>query len=85
MGWNSLIFDKVHPLTKKLTSVNDMYFVHSYHLSLKNINHRIAYVNYSGEITAVIVKDNICGTQFHPEKSQKTGQTFIENFHKKGG
>ena len=80
MGWNSLIFDREHPLTKKLTSEDDMYFVHSYHLQLKNPSNRIAYVNYSGEITAIIAKDNICGTQFHPEKSQKTGQTFIENF-----
>ena len=80
MGWNSLIFDKEHPLTKKLTSENDMYFVHSYHLKLKNICNRLAYVNYSGEITAIVLRDNICGTQFHPEKSQKTGQTFIENF-----
>ena len=80
MGWNSLIFDKEHPLTKQLTSENDMYFVHSYHFELKNINDRLAYVNYSGKITAVVSKDNICGTQFHPEKSQKTGQIFIENF-----
>ena len=80
MGWNSLIFDKEHPLTKQLTSENDMYFVHSYHFELKNINDRLAYVNYSGKITAVVSKGNICGTQFHPEKSQKTGQTFIENF-----
>ena len=80
MGWNSLIFDREHPLTKKLTSEDDMYFVHSYHLQLKNPSNRLAYVNYSGEITAIIAKDNISGTQFHPEKSQKTGQTFIENF-----
>jgi len=80
MGWNSLIFDKEHPLTKQLTSENDMYFVHSYHFELKNINDRLAYVNYSGKITAVVSKGNICGTQFHPEKSQKTGQIFIENF-----
>ena len=57
-----------------------MYFVHSYHLQLKNPSNRLAYVNYSGEITAIIAKNNISGTQFHPEKSQKTGQTFIENF-----
>lgn len=80
MGWNSLIFDKEHPLTKKLTSEDDMYFVHSFHIKLKDISDRLAYVNYSGELTAIVAKDNICGTQFHPEKSQKVGQIFIENF-----
>ena len=80
MGWNSLIFDKEHPLTKKLTSEDDVYFVHSFHIKLKDISDRLAYVNYSGELTAIVAKDNICGTQFHPEKSQKVGQIFIENF-----
>ena len=80
MGWNSLIFDKEHPLTKKLTSEDDMYFVHSFHIKLKDISDRLAYVNYSGELTAIVAKENICGTQFHPEKSQKVGQIFIENF-----
>tara|TARA_A100001011_G_C14050659_1_gene731715 strand:+ start:225 stop:866 length:642 start_codon:yes stop_codon:yes gene_type:complete len=80
MGWNSLRFDREHQLTKKLSSQIDMYFVHSYHFELKDINDRLAYVEYSGEITAAVAKDNICGTQFHPEKSQKAGQIFIENF-----
>ena len=80
MGWNSLLFDKEHKLTKKITSEDDMYFVHSFHIKLKDISDRLAYVNYSGELTAIVAKDNICGTQFHPEKSQKVGQIFIENF-----
>ena len=80
MGWNSLLFDKEHKLTKKITSEDDMYFVHSFHIRLKNKSDRLAYVNYSGELTAIVAKDNICGTQFHPEKSQKVGQIFIENF-----
>ena len=60
--------------------IREKFLCHSYHLQLKNLSNRLAYVNYSGEITAIIAKNNICGTQFHPEKSQKTGQTFIENF-----
>ena len=80
MGWNSLIFDKEHPLTNKLSTEDDKYFVDSFHIKLKDISDRLAYVNYSGELTAIVAKDNICGTQFHPEKSQKVGQIFIENF-----
>ena len=80
MGWNSLIFDREHSLTKKLTPEDDMYFVHSYHFELNDINDRLAYVKYSGDLTAIVAKHNICGTQFHPEKSQNSGQILIENF-----
>ena len=80
MGWNSLKFDKDHPLIKRLSPEIDMYFVHSYHFDLCEVNDRIAHVEYSGDITAIAAKNNICGTQFHPEKSQQAGQTFIENF-----
>ena len=80
MGWNSMIFDMEHLLTKNLTKDDDVYFVHSYHFQLKYIENRLAYVDYSGKLTAIVARGNICGTQFHPEKSQKAGQIFIENF-----
>ena len=80
MGWNSLVFDKEHSLTKKLKSKIDMYFVHSYHFELSDLKYRLAYAEYSGKITAIAAKNNICGTQFHPEKSQNAGQIFIESF-----
>ena len=80
MGWNSMIFDREHLLTKNLTTDDDMYFVHSYHFQLRDVENRLAYVDYSGKLTAIVARGNICGTQFHPEKSQKAGQIFIENF-----
>ena len=80
MGWNSLKFDREHSLTKNMTFMNDMYFVHSYHFQLKDLKNRLAYVSYSSNLTAIVAKGNICGTQFHPEKSQKAGQIFIDNF-----
>ena len=80
MGWNSMIFDREHLLTKNLTKDDDMYFVHSYHFQLQDIENRLAYVDYSDKLTAIVARGNICGTQFHPEKSHKAGQIFIENF-----
>ena len=80
MGWNSLVFDKQHELVKGLPRLIDMYFLHSYHLELNDKNYRVAHVSYSSQLTAIVAKGNISGTQFHPEKSQAAGQKFIENF-----
>ncbi|MAY91176.1 MAG: imidazole glycerol phosphate synthase subunit HisH [Rickettsiales bacterium] len=80
MGWNSLVFDKQHELVKGLPRLIDMYFLHSYHLELNDKNYRVAHVSYSSQLTAIVAKGNISGSQFHPEKSQAAGQKFIENF-----
>ena len=80
IGWNSLVFDKTHHLVEGLPRLIDMYFVHSYHLDLKNEDDRVAYVPYSSKLTALVAKGNVAGSQFHPEKSQAAGQKFIENF-----
>ena len=80
MGWNSLKFDAQHSLFHDISDGDHVYFVHSYHLVPQNKEHRISYTSYSQDITAAIIKDNIVGTQFHPEKSQTTGLTFIRNF-----
>ena len=80
MGWNSLFFDREHYLFQGIDEGSDVYFVHSYHLVPNNINERLSYTRYGHKITAAVIKDNIIGTQFHPEKSQKIGLKFIENF-----
>jgi glutamine amidotransferase len=56
------------------------YFVHSYHMSVSNPDEVIATADYGGPITAVVGRDNIFGTQFHPEKSQALGLALISNF-----
>jgi glutamine amidotransferase len=58
------------------------YFVHSYHFEVENPAHRLLVTEYGGEITAMVGRDNIIGTQFHPEKSQTLGLKLISNFLK---
>lgn len=81
MGWNDLdIIKPDHPVFQGLSSGMHGYFVHGYALSGGNSEQRLARVDYAGEIAAVVGRDNLVGTQFHPEKSQANGLKFIENF-----
>ncbi|MFZ0693001.1 MAG: imidazole glycerol phosphate synthase subunit HisH [Alphaproteobacteria bacterium] len=81
MGWNDLqMTSKRHPLFKGLEPGSDAYFVHSYHLVCKNERDVLAETDYGGSVAAVIGRDNMAGTQFHPEKSQAVGLTLIANF-----
>lgn len=81
MGWNELAFvPGSHPLLADLPENPHAYFVHSYRFACAEPRHSLARVDYGGPITAVVGKDSIVGTQFHPEKSQATGLKVIENF-----
>ncbi len=80
MGWNELEIQQKHPLFEGISDGDHAYFVHSYHLAPKNSDHLLASVDYGGPLTAMVGRDNMVGTQFHPEKSQKTGLRFITNF-----
>ncbi|MEQ1704588.1 MAG: imidazole glycerol phosphate synthase subunit HisH [Rickettsiales bacterium] len=80
MGWNNLQIKQKSVLLKNIDDGEHAYFVHSYHAKLKDSSGLLAVTEYGEEITAVVGKDNIFGTQFHPEKSQKTGLKIIENF-----
>ena len=80
MGWNSLVFDRHHELFNGINEQHHMYFVHSYHLVPDKPTDRIAYTDYGLKITAAVLKENMVGTQFHPEKSQAVGLKFIRNF-----
>lgn len=83
MGWNELAFvPGCHPVLKDLPDNPHAYFVHSYRFACANGADSLARVDYGGPITAVIGRDNIIGTQFHPEKSQATGLKVISNFLK---
>ncbi|MAZ33166.1 MAG: imidazole glycerol phosphate synthase subunit HisH [Thalassospira sp.] len=83
MGWNELVLDpsgRKHAVLSDVSDGDHAYFVHSYHLHVQNPDERLASVEYGGALTAMIGRDNMIGTQFHPEKSQKTGLTIIGNF-----
>ncbi|PRX35233.1 glutamine amidotransferase [Meinhardsimonia xiamenensis] len=80
MGWNDLVIDTAHPVLEGIETGDHAYFVHSYHFVVENAAHRLAHCDYGGEITAIVGRDNIIGTQFHPEKSQKPGLRLIANF-----
>jgi glutamine amidotransferase len=80
MGWNDLVIDTPHPVFKGIETGNHAYFVHSYHFKVTDPAHLLAHVDYAGQITAIVGRDNMLGMQFHPEKSQQTGLTMIANF-----
>ena len=83
MGWNDLVLSAPdHPVLAGLAngSGRDVYFVHSYHYRPDDAAAVMATVDYGGTINAVIGRDNLIGTQFHPEKSQAAGLRLIGNF-----
>ena len=80
MGWNELLIDRPHPVLGGLESGAHAYFVHSYAMTSASDAAVIAHTDYGGRIVAVIGRDNMVGTQFHPEKSQHTGLRLIANF-----
>ncbi|MEH6525744.1 MAG: imidazole glycerol phosphate synthase subunit HisH [Sneathiella sp.] len=82
MGWNELSFRTTHPLFDGIENGQHAYFVHSYHMTTLDPGQILATVDYGGEVTAIIARDNMIGTQFHPEKSQETGLSLITNFLK---
>jgi glutamine amidotransferase len=85
MGWNTLDQRKAHPLLDGIQVGPDglhAYFVHSYHLKPEDRGDLVAEADYGGPVTAIVGRDNLAGTQFHPEKSQKLGVALIANFLK---
>ena len=82
MGWNELVLDRPHPVLEGVASGDHAYFVHSFHLQVTDPAQRLAWCDYGGEITAIVGRDTIVGTQFHPEKSQQAGLRIIANFLK---
>ena len=81
MGWNELsIKSSSHPVLKNVDQGAFFYFVHSFHMQLTEEKFVLATTDYGDPIAAVVGKDNMIGTQFHPEKSQKMGLLMLENF-----
>lgn len=83
IGWNTLDLRHEHPLFNGIPTGPDglhAYFVHSYHLAAEKASDVIATTDYGGPMTAFVGRDNMVGSQFHPEKSQKLGLALIANF-----
>jgi len=81
MGWNELELRQAsHPVLDGIESGSHAYFVHGYRFACAEPGHELARTEYGGPVTAVVGRDNMIGTQFHPEKSQATGLKFIANF-----
>ena len=85
MGWNTLNMLRPHPLLADIPLGPDglhAYFVHSYELKTAQRAELVAQADYGGPLTAIVGRDNMVGTQFHPEKSQRLGLQLIANFLK---
>ncbi|MGB3626120.1 MAG: imidazole glycerol phosphate synthase subunit HisH [Henriciella sp.] len=80
MGWNSLQILQDHPVLQGLGDDPHVYFTHSYAMKLKDRHDLAAFTDYGGEITAATARNNLFGTQFHPEKSQRIGLKLLANF-----
>jgi glutamine amidotransferase len=83
MGWNTLHPQRDHPILDGVATGPEglhAYFVHSYALDPASMDDVVAVTDYGGPLTAVVARDNMAGTQFHPEKSQTLGLKLIANF-----
>jgi len=78
MGWNDLTIERAHPFVAGLHGGEYAYFLHSYRVSDSDAT--VASADYGGRFAAIVARDNVVATQFHPEKSQRTGGMLIDNF-----
>lgn len=80
MGWNELRLRRDHPVLAGIETGAHAYFVHSYAFAAERGGDVLAVTDYGGEVVAMIGRDNLVGTQFHPEKSQAAGLRLLANF-----
>ena len=80
IGWNSVKKQKNNLLFKYVSDEMYFYFVHSYHLELRNNDQVLGMTNYGYDFASVVCMGNLWGVQFHPEKSQNAGLQLLKNF-----
>jgi glutamine amidotransferase len=80
MGWNELVIERTHALFDGVASGEHAYFVHSFVIRPSALDEILATTDHGGPFAAAIGRDNIVGTQFHPEKSQAIGLRLLANF-----
>ena len=78
MGWNDLTIEREHPFVAGLHGGEFAYFLHSYRVADSDAT--VASTDYGGRFAAIVARDNVMATQFHPEKSQRTGAVLLDNF-----
>lgn len=83
MGWDIVDFKQDSPLLAEITGTQRYYFVHSYHAKCDNKENILMTCEYGYEFAAAVVKDNVYGVQFHPEKSHNFGMVLLKNFIKR--
>ena len=80
IGWNEIKIVKKNDLFFDIDNLSHFYFVHSYAFEAENINDVVCLTDYEKSVVAALLKENIFGTQFHPEKSQENGIKLLSNF-----
>ncbi|MCW4021728.1 MAG: imidazole glycerol phosphate synthase subunit HisH [Candidatus Bathyarchaeota archaeon] len=80
MGWNTINIEKPHPLLEGVENGSYVYFVHSFYPQPTNSNAVVTTTDYGIKFASMVAQKNIFATQFHPEKSSKTGLTMLKNF-----
>jgi glutamine amidotransferase len=78
MGWNDLRIEAEHPFVAGLRGGEFAYFLHSFRVADSDAT--VASADYGGRFAAIVARDNVMATQFHPEKSQRTGAVLLDNF-----
>ena len=81
MGWNNIKIENKSRLVDGLNNNSRFYFVHSYAVKCVNSENVLCTTKYGYKFDSIIKKDNIYGTQFHPEKSHKYGMELLQNFN----
>jgi glutamine amidotransferase len=80
VGWNQVRRRRAHPLLEEIEDNSFYYFVHSYYCEAKDSEAIIGETEYGTSYAAVVARNNVCGVQFHPEKSQTAGLRLLANF-----
>jgi glutamine amidotransferase len=80
MGWNEVHARVTSPLLAGVPEGADFYFVHSFHMQCVDERDVVATTPYCGGFVSVVARENVFGTQFHPEKSQAFGRRLLRNF-----
>ena len=80
VGWNQIRWRDAHPLREGLVDGTFFYFVHSYYCAAEDAGSILGETEYGAEYASVVARENICGVQFHPEKSQSAGLRLLKNF-----